>query len=117
MNSSKEHFENLLSAIKIEREEDRSQYQKKMMHTSFQERKEQGVCWYPITLTKSYLGTGERIVLHLEKTVQDKQRHVFQPGSSVSLFSNSGGQKLPSVSGVISFLRDGKMRILSLIHI
>ncbi len=112
MTELKEHFENLLSAIKTEREEDRQQYQQKMMHTTFQERKERGICWYPVLVAKNYLGTGERIVLHIEKTIDDKQRHVFQAGSSVSLFANTGGQKLPNVSGVISQLRDGKMRII-----
>jgi len=112
MTKLKEHFENLLAATKVEREEDRQQYQQKMMHTTFQERKERGICWYPVIIAKSYLGTGERIVLHIEKTIDDKQKHVFQAGSSVSLFVNTGSQKLPNASGVISQIRDGKMRII-----
>ena len=112
MNPIKDHFESLLAAVKTEREEDRAQYNEKMMYSSFQERKDQGICWYPVTIAKNYLGTGERIVIQVEKTVQDQQKHVFQPGSSVSLFVNTGGKKLKSASGVISQIRDQKMKII-----
>ncbi|MEL7146785.1 MAG: AAA domain-containing protein, partial [Bacteroidota bacterium] len=112
MNKIKAHFEQLLLAVKKEREEDRAQYHEKMMYTTFQERKDQGICWYPVAITKNYLGTGERIVIQVEKTVQDQQKHVFQPGSSVSLFVNSGGKKLKNASGVISQIRDQKMKII-----
>ena len=112
MNKIKAHFEQLLLAVKKEREEDRAQYHEKMMHTTFQERKDQGICWYPVAITKNYLGTGERIVIQVEKTVQDQQKHIFQAGSSVSLFVNTGGKKLKNVSGVISQIRDQKMKIV-----
>ena len=94
MNKITTHFEQLLKAVKTEREEDRAQYHEKMMHTTFQERKDQGICWYPVTITKNFLGTGERIVIQVEKTVQDQQKHVFQPGTSVSLFVNTGEKKV-----------------------
>lgn len=107
----KEHFKNLLRLIRIEREEDRNQYQQKMMYTSMQERKEAGICWYPVIVTRSQLGTGEKIVLHLEKTGDFEQRHVFQVGSSVSLFANNGDKQANS-SAVISFVREKKMKIV-----
>lgn len=112
MNPIKEHFVQLLSAVKTEREEDRAQYNEKMMYSSFQERKDQGICWYPVMVSKSYLGTGERIVIQVEKTQQEQQKHVFQPGTSVSLFVNTGSKKIKSAAGVISQIRDSKMKII-----
>ncbi|MGB3466392.1 MAG: IGHMBP2 family helicase, partial [Cyclobacteriaceae bacterium] len=112
MKSIQEHFARLLKAVRTEREEDRAQYNEKMMYSSFQERKDQGICWYPVVITKSALGTGERIVIHLEKTQQEQQKHVFQPGTSVSLFVNTGGKKLKSVAAVISQVRDNRMKII-----
>ena len=108
---TKAHFKKLLELIKQERREDREQYQQKMMYTSLQERKEEGICWYPIVITRSYLGTGDKIVLHLEKTGDFDQRHVFQTGASVGLFSNQG-EKSPSASAVVSYVRDKKMKIV-----
>lgn len=112
MNPIKDHFESLLTAVKTEREEDRAQYNEKMMYSSFQERKDQGICWYPVMISKSFLGTGERIVIQVEKTQQEQQKHVFQPGTSVSLFVNNGSKKLKSAAGVISQIRDSRMKII-----
>ncbi len=107
----KEHFKNLLQLIRQEREEDRNQYQQKMMYTSMQERKEEGICWYPVVVTRSQLGTGEKIVLHIEKTGDFEQRHVFQVGSSVSIFANNG-EKSSNASAVVSYIREKKMKII-----
>ena len=45
-----EHFINLLKLLSTEKEEDLSQYQKKMQSTSFKERRANGVLWHPCTV-------------------------------------------------------------------
>ena len=42
-----EHFINLHKLLQLEKEEDLSQYQKKMLNTSFKERRANGVLWHP----------------------------------------------------------------------
>ncbi|WP_258105794.1 AAA domain-containing protein [Marinoscillum sp. MHG1-6] len=105
------HFQRLLNLIKKERQEDRKQYEEKIRNRSLQDRKKEGVTWYPVTLQKSYLGTGEKWVLQVERTTDLNQRHFFQPGSSVSLFLNDEKRKL-SASGIITRMNEHRMTFM-----
>jgi len=76
-----------LKLLKQEWEEDLTQYKKKFLYTSISDKKEEGVCWYPVQLKKTKTGFGERLIVELER-FDSKQSHVFQSGKSVSIFSN-----------------------------
>lgn len=106
-----DHFLNLLKLIKQEREEDRKQYEHKIGNRSLPDRKKEGVTWYPVTINKSYVGTGERWVFQVERTTDLEQRHHFQPGSSVSLFLNDEKRKL-TVSGIVMRMNQNKMTFM-----
>ena len=107
----KEHFLNLLELIKKERKEDRKQYEAKIRNRSLGDRKKDGVTWYPVSVSKSYLGSGERWVMQVERTTDLTQRHLFQPGASISLFLNDDKRNLSS-SGIVMRLRDNKMTFM-----
>ncbi len=110
MNQS-EYFLKLLSLLKMEREEDRKQYEHKIRNRSLVDRKKEGVSWYPVTVDSSFLGTGEKWVLKLTRTTDQDKRHFFQAGSSASVFLND--QKHPqSASGIISRVNDKYMTIV-----
>lgn len=104
MNHS-EHFLHLLELLKKEREEDRKQYEEKIRNRSLEERKNEGVTWYPVSVQRSYLGTGEKWVIQVERTSDQDKRHLLQAGSSASLFLNDPKLKL-SASGIISRVTD-----------
>ena len=99
--------------LKIEKEEDYRQYQDKILNTSIQERKKEGVCWYPVQLQSHRTGTGDRMVVQVERSIDDDSSHVFQVGSVVSLFiCNSSSDRAQFIGGVISYLRKHVMKIV-----
>ena len=63
-----EHFINLLKLLSTEKEEDLSQYQKKMQSTSFKERRANGVLWHPCTVEERNYDSGERLILKIKTT-------------------------------------------------
>lgn len=102
---------NQIELLKKEREEDYKQYQEKMLFASLEEREKKGVTWYPVRLVKDYISLGERVTLEIEKTHNLKQRHGFQVGANVGVFTGKG-EEGQSVPGVISYLKDNVMRIV-----
>ncbi|MEQ8336042.1 MAG: AAA domain-containing protein [Cyclobacteriaceae bacterium] len=105
------HFHQLLELLKVEREEDRKQYEEKIRHRSLEDRKKEGVTWYPVVVGKSYLSTGEKWTLQLEKTTLHYSKSYFQSGSSVSVFLNDDKSKL-TASGIISRISDKYMTVV-----
>ncbi len=103
-------LQNLVELLKIEKEEDYAQYEKKMLHASIKERRKQGVTWHPVELVNRYISTGERYTLELDKTNDFDQNHAFQTGAVVSIFSGHGDEA-QSISGVVSYIKDKKMRV------
>ena len=114
MTDTKAYFAQLTMLLKKEWAEDLRQYKEKIQHTAIADKKKSGVCWYPVVVNSHYVGTGEKIVLELEKTSDFDQPHSFQSGASVSFYVNSGEKDKGrnAVSGVISFVRDKRMRIV-----
>ncbi len=104
------YLEKYLDLIKIEREEDLRQYQERMMNTSLQERKKEGVCWYPVVVTNEQIGVGEKYILTLEKTGDLEQKHHFQAGGIINFFTSVDDQR--GINAVVKQVRDHKMKIV-----
>ena len=49
--------------LKLEQEEDLAQYKTKSIRSSIQERKQNGLCWYPVSITKTEIGFGSKVVV------------------------------------------------------
>ncbi len=98
--------------IQQERQADLEQYQQKILQKSITQKKKDGVCWYPVKLEKTYIGTGERLIIEVQRTNNFEQRHSFQSGKAVSLFSNATNTpQKDHVGGVINYVRDNNMVI------
>ena len=70
-----------------------------------------GVTWYPVTLTNKYISTGERYTIEFDRNTHQDQNHTFQVGAVVSIFTGHADDA-EAVSGVISYVRDNKMRVV-----
>jgi len=107
-----EELSHTLSLIQMEREADLEQYRQKVLLTPLHRKTKEGICWYPVKLRKDYIGTGERIIIEVERTTELEQKHVFQSGKMVSVFSNSNQKpERDHVGGVINYVRDNQMII------
>ena len=111
MTPAQAEISKLIDLLKIEKDEDYAQYQKKMLNTSLEERRKQGVTWYPVVKVNHFISTGERWTIEVERTSHLEQNHAFQSGAVVSLFLGQD-EKDSTTQGVISFIRDNKMRIV-----
>ncbi len=101
-----------LQLIQMERQADLEYYRQKVLLRSLHERTQEGTTWYPVKLKRDYIGTGERLILELERTAHLDQPHTFQSGKSVSLFSNaSGNPEKDHVNAVVNYVRDNVMVI------
>ena len=110
--SSREQLQKTFELIKIERQADLDYYRQKVLLRSLQQRTAEGVTWYPVKLKRDYIGTGERLIVEVEKVTHLDQPHAFQSGKSVSFFSNAEGKpEKDHVNGVINYVRDNTMVI------
>ncbi|MDX5345993.1 MAG: AAA domain-containing protein [Hymenobacteraceae bacterium] len=105
-----EELEKVYNLLKLEQEEDREQYKQKTLRTTIQERKEHGVCWYPVKIVKEEIGFGNKVVLEVERTSDKDQLHLFQTGKAVSIFNN-GTRDKGSLNGIVTATRRNKLTI------
>lgn len=112
MSSIQEELGNSLKLLKQEWEEDLQQFKKKFLYTSISDKKEEGICWYPVQLKKSKIGFGERWIVDLER-FDINQSHLFQSGKSVSIFSNHQNHISPDlrINGVINQVKKDLMTV------
>lgn len=111
MTTGQEQISKLIDLLKMEKDEDYAQYQRKMLNTSIDQRRKKGVTWYPVALANRFISTGERYTIELERNSHQDQNHAFQVGAIASIFTGHGDDA-ETVSGVISYVRDNKMRLV-----
>lgn len=112
MSFSQNQLQKTLELIKLERQADLEYYRQKVLLRSLQQRTKEGTTWYPVRLKRHYIGTGERLIVEIERTTHLDQPHAFQSGKSISLFSNAACKpEKDHVNGVINYVRDNTMVI------
>lgn len=110
--TSQEQLLKTFELIKLERQADLDYYRQKVLLRSLHQRTQEGTTWYPVKLKRDYIGTGERLILEVERTTHLDQPHAFQSGKSVSVFSNaSGTPENEHVNAVINYVKDNTMVI------
>src|SRR5258708_13525240 len=110
--TSTEKLKHTLKRLQSECKDDIEQYRQKGLMGLVHERTKEGVTWYPVRLLRDYIGTGERVMIEVEKTNSLDQPHSFQSGKSVSFFTNASGKpEKQHVNGVINYVRDNMMTI------
>jgi ATP-dependent RNA/DNA helicase IGHMBP2 len=110
--TSQEQLLKTFELIKLERQADLEYYRQKVLLRSLHQRTQEGTTWYPVKLKRDYIGTGERLILEVERTSHLDQPHAFQSGKSVSVFSNaSGTPEREHVNAVINYVKDNIMVI------
>ncbi|MGC3944940.1 MAG: AAA domain-containing protein [Chryseolinea sp.] len=112
MPSTRQQLQHTLDLIALERQADLEYYRQKVLLRSLQQRTKEGTTWYPVRLKRDYIGTGERLMIEIDRTSQLEQPHAFQSGKSVSFFSNGAGKpERDHINGVINYVRDNTMVI------
>jgi ATP-dependent RNA/DNA helicase IGHMBP2 len=96
----------LKKLLAIEREEDYRLYKEQFLRVNLDQRKKNGVTWYPIKINNEELGSGELLHLEIERTSQTDQPHQFSSGKNVSLFSNQAEETQELIATIKSVSRN-----------
>ncbi|WP_207420823.1 AAA domain-containing protein [Desertivirga brevis] len=107
---SNTYFQNQLSLLKIEYNEDLRQYLEQTQSATISDRRALGLIWYPIAIRGTEIGRGDYITVEVERASNQDISHQFRSGSSVALFSNNDPQKC-RVEGTIGYLNNNRLKI------
>lgn len=86
--TASERLKKLKHLLKIERDEDFRLYRELFLRVNLEQRRKNGVTWYPIKINNEELGYGDLLQLDIERTTHIDKPHQFSAGKNVSLFSN-----------------------------
>ncbi len=112
--SPEEELQHTLSLLKQERQAEFYYYRNKVLNTPLEQRRKEGLCWYPLELQGARLSTGEHYIVDIERTANQGQPHVFAAGKAISLFSNSGNATDLAenrTNAVVNWVKGNRMRI------
>lgn len=98
-----DYFKHQLELLKIERTADKQQFEMLMNNMSVQERRENGVSWYPVAIRNTEPGRGDYLTIELERTTHQDILHQFRFGITAALFSNHDAKE-DRVEGIVTYV-------------
>jgi superfamily I DNA and/or RNA helicase len=105
-----DYFKNLLELLKIERDEDKRSYLEQTRASSVNDRRANGLAWYPIAIRDTELGRGDYLTVEVERTTHTDIPHQLRFGASAMLFSNHDAEN-DHVEGTLTFVGDNRLKI------
>ena len=105
-----DYFKNLLDLLKIEQEADRQTYVQLTESSSVNDRRANGLSWYPIAIRDTEMSRGDYLTVEVERTTHQEIVHQFRFGASASLFSNHD-PKNHKVEGTVSYQSGNRLKI------
>jgi ATP-dependent RNA/DNA helicase IGHMBP2 len=108
---SAERLTHLAVLLKKERDEDYRLYKELFLRVDTEQRRKNGVTWYPVRITSEELGAGELIHLDIERTTDQDQPHQFSSGRNITLFSNLQEEQR-EVTGTIKMVTKNTMKVI-----
>jgi superfamily I DNA and/or RNA helicase len=108
--SANDQLKELQKLLRQEKREDLVRYENKMQGSSFKQRRDMGVLWYPVFVDETKFDAGERLLIKVVRTPEHKQYHSFQSGKSVTVFLSSDSN-VGEVNGVINQVKEFHMII------
>ncbi len=107
---SMNYFDELITLLREEQQFDRLQHETLLLKSSLNERRMQGVTWFPVQIIDMELGRGDYLSVSLNRTNHYDIDHKFRFGMPVSLFSNHNPEH-DRIDGIISSINREGMRI------
>lgn len=105
-----DYFKRLRELLNMEKEEDRRLYEQLTQTLSVQERRENGMSWYPVAIKDTELGSGDYLTVEVERTTHQDLLHQFRSGMSAALFSNHDPAS-DRVEGTITYISGNRLKI------
>ncbi len=111
MNKAIEELGRVAQALRVEQNEDYEQHKQWLERSNINERKKNGITWFPLRIIETGFGLGAYPFLVVERNPADKLQHKFQSANPVSLFSAAAGYEGESINGTIGYVDDSRMKI------
>ncbi len=105
-----DYFKKLEQLLKAERQEDRAFYQQIIERSSVNQRRDNGLTWYPVAIRDTELTRGDYLSVEIERTTHQEIPHQLRFGSSAALFSNHDARQ-NRMEGVISYVSGNRLKI------
>jgi ATP-dependent RNA/DNA helicase IGHMBP2 len=105
-----DYFKRLSDLLKIERQEDKENYERLTQATSVTERRANGLTWYPVAIRGSELGKGDYLTVTLERTTHTEISHQLRFGVPAALFSQHDA-KNNRIEGIISYQGANQLKL------
>jgi ATP-dependent RNA/DNA helicase IGHMBP2 len=105
-----DYFKQLQQLLEIEQAADRLAYAAITQQSSAAERRQNGLCWYPVAIKGSEMGLGDYLTVEAERTTHQELEHQLRFGMPVALFSNHNA-KTDRLEGIISYLNGNTVKI------
>jgi ATP-dependent RNA/DNA helicase IGHMBP2 len=98
--------------LRIEKEDDFTQFKENVLKASITQRRSNGLTWYPVVINSKEIGLGEYLILEIERTTNLNEPHQFSSGKSVALFSNvEEYQQKETLNGVVKYVSGNKLKL------
>lgn len=81
-----------------EYEFEKEQFQRQTQNMGVQKKVRRGMCWYPLSVGRSYYNSLDQLVVELRRTTDLDIEHQFEPGKPVCFF-------LEDASGMLSYMK------------
>jgi superfamily I DNA and/or RNA helicase len=101
----------LASILRIEQREDFALHDAWLKQSSIQERKRNGITWFPLRIVETGFGIGSYPFIVVERNPGDKLDHKFQSAAPVSFFSAADGNHDCMLTGTVGYADDQRMKI------
>jgi superfamily I DNA and/or RNA helicase len=105
-----DYFQKLLHLLKIEKQEDRKQFQQLTATLPITERRENGMTWYPVAIKDTELGRGDYLSVEIERTTHQDIMHQIRFGMTAALFSNHDPRE-DRVEGTITHISGNRLKL------
>lgn len=109
-----EELSHLAALLQQEKAEDLLQYKKSVASKTLSDRRERGVCWYPVQLDKTKYSPTEQVMVRVKRSEAHREAHLFQSGKIVSVFSNKSAHakgEEHAQQGIVNSVNESEMQI------
>lgn len=101
----------LKQVLQKERDEDFRLYNELFLRVNLEQRRKNGLTWYPIKINAEEIGSGDLLHIEIERTAHTDHPHQFSSGKNVSLFSNHE-QEERQINGTIKMVNRNVMKVI-----
>ncbi|MDO4994168.1 MAG: AAA domain-containing protein [Bacteroidales bacterium] len=109
-------IQRLRTLLEMERDAEREEYRVQSEQMSLERKVRRGICWWPLTVGRSYYNSLNLLVVEVMKTTDDDIDHSFEYGRPVIFFSHSSHPSQPSrlfsYQCTISYVEDTRMVVV-----